>query len=246
MISSYASQAPVMFSSGNHEAFGSFIAYKTRVSPTMPIANSTATPFWYSYDAGRVHFLAFDIDQPWEAGSAQYDFIVADLAAVDRAKTPIVYAFEHFPLFCTNFFWCIDKDTGKAAAETAAFRKLYEPIFNAPATRVHVFVAGHVHAAEISFPVATGAIVPSQTDFKDITTTFNAMIGFPGDEEVCCNDWIKPAPATTAWRTDDVAKDGGTFGFGEFVFTSDTSFVFKAWSGVNRSVLYETEVTIAA
>jgi hypothetical protein len=206
----------------------------------MPIADPLATPFWYSFDAGRIHFLAFDIDQTWTAGSPQHAFILADLAAVDRTKTPIVYAYSHFPMLCSNNFWCND---GSGSAQR--FRALYEPIFNAPATRVHVFVNGHVHAAEINYPVATGALVPSQTNFNNIKSTFQAMLGFPGDVEVCCNDWQKPAPAYSAWRTDDVSSDGGTFGFGEFIFTSDTAFTFRAWSAVNRSVLFETEVTLA-
>ena len=67
----------------------------------MPIVDPVATPFWYSFNAGRVHFLAFDIDQRYDEGSPQYDFIVADLKAVDRTVTPIVYAYEHFPLFCS-------------------------------------------------------------------------------------------------------------------------------------------------
>ena len=245
------SHAPPLRTSptSNHEIFGAdakgdFLAYRTRVAPTMPIADPIATPFWYSFNAGRIHFLAFDIDQEYSEKSPQYKFIVEDLKSVDRTKTPIVYVFQHFPMFCTNFFWCQEKG-GVPAAKAAAFRELYEPLFNAPETRVHVYVAGHVHAAEIEYPVATGALVPSQKGFDNITTTFNAMIGFPGDEEVCCNDWVQPKPSYSAWRTDDVARDGGTFGMGEFVFTSDTSFVFKAWSGVNKSVLFETAVTLA-
>lgn len=68
---------------------------------------------------------------------------------------------------------------------------------------------------------------------------------FPGDIEVCCNDWQRPAPAYTGWRTDDVEKDGGTFGFGELLFTSDTEMTFRAWSAVNRSVLFEASVSFA-
>jgi hypothetical protein len=227
-ISPYASQVPVMFSSGNHEAFGSdskggFLAYRTRVSPTMPIANSSSTPFWYSFNAGRIHFLAFDIDQPWQVNSVQYDFIVNDLKTVNRALTPIIYAYSHFPMLCSNYFWCLD--TNGKPTEAMAFRALYEPLFNAPETRVHIFVNGHVHSAEVAYPVATGSLVPSQTNWDNIKTTFNAMVGFPGDEEVCCNSWQKPAPAYSAWRTDDVGADGGTFGFGEFTFLSDTQAV---------------------
>lgn len=71
------------------------------------------------------------------------------------------------------------------------------------------------------------------------------MLGFPGDEEVCCNKWAHPTPAYSAWRTDDVEKDGGTFGFGEFLFKSDTELTMKVWSAVNRTVLFETDVTLA-
>lgn len=249
-ISAYASHVPVQFSSGNHEAFGAdanggFLAYRERVAPTMPIANATETPFWYSFNAGPIHFLAFDIDHTWDEGSAQHAFIVADLKSVDRTLTPIVYAFQHFPLYCSNYFWCMDKSTGKPAAETAAFRALYEPLFNARETRVHIYVAGHVHAAEVPFPVATGGVVPTSTNWLNMATTFNAMLGFPGDEEVCCNDWVKPTPAYSAWRTDDVYSDGGTFGFGEFTFFSDTELTFRAWSAINRSVIFETNVSFA-
>ena len=244
-VSAYGSLVPIMYSSGNHEASspgskdGGFLAYRTRVAPTMP-ANTTASPFWYSFNVGRIHFLAFDIDQAYSAGSAQLAFVKADLAAVDRAATPIVVAYSHFPMLCSNNFWCND---GSGAAQ--AFRKLYEPIFNDPTTRVHIFLNGHVHAAEINFPTATGAMVPSQTNFNNVGTLFNAMVGFPGDTEVCCNDWQKPAPAYSAWRTDDVAGDGGTFGFAEFTFTSDSAFELNVWSAVNRSVLFNTKVTLA-
>lgn len=129
-----------MYSSGNHEASspeskaGTFLAYRTRVAPTMP-TNGTAAPFWYSYNVGRIHFVAFDIDQEYRAGSPQYAFLAADLAAVDRAATPWVVAYSHFPMLCSNNFWCND---GSGAAQ--AFRKLYEPLFNAPETRVHLFL----------------------------------------------------------------------------------------------------------
>jgi hypothetical protein len=75
---------------------------------------------------------------------------------VDRTATPIVFAFSHFPLLCSNNFWCND-----GSGDAQRFRALYEPVFNAPATRVHIFLNGHVHAAEVNFPVATGSLLPS-------------------------------------------------------------------------------------
>lgn len=48
---------------------------------------------------------------------------------------------------------------------------------------MHIYVSGHVHAAEVMLPVATGSLTPSQPDFRAMTTVFAAMVGFPGDEE---------------------------------------------------------------
>jgi Calcineurin-like phosphoesterase len=236
-----------MFSSGNHEAYvapnssgGSFLAYRTRVAPTMPGVNASGSPFWHSWNYGRIHFLAFDVDQTWTAGSPQYNFIVNDLKNVDRKVTPWVFAYNHFPLMCSNAFWCLD---GSGTAQ--AIRALYEPIFNAPETRVHLYLSGHVHAAEIMYPVATGSLTPTQTNFNNVDTIFQVMAGFPGDEEVCCNDWQHPIPAYSAWRMDDVDSDGGTFGFSTWTIKSDTELTLQMWNSENRTLITSVDVTIA-
>ena len=218
----------------------SFLAYRTRVAPTMPGTTASGSPFWHSFNFGRVHFVAFDIDQAWHNDSAQYAWIAADLAAVDRSVTPIVFAFQHFPLLCSNNFWCYD---GSGTAQ--AFRKLYEPLFNAAGTRVHIYLSGHVHAAEIMYPLATDSLVPSQTNFDNVPTVFQVMAGFPGDEEVCCNSWQRPQPAWSAWRLDDVDSDGGTFGFSMWTFKSDTEVSLSFWNAENRTLLTTLDVTFA-
>ena len=170
--------AAYMTSSGNHEAIVDFLAYRMRNSPTMP---QNGGLFWHSYNVGPVHFLAFDIDQTWAAGSPQHAFITADLAAVDRAVTPWVVAYNHFPLICSNLFWC---------PGALSFQALYEPIFNAPATKVDLFYAGHVHAAEVMYPQLGGKVV--QTNFDNVAVTNQVMVGFPGQSSKPIN--IPAAP----------------------------------------------------
>jgi hypothetical protein len=160
--------AAYMTSSGNHEAIVDFLAYRMRNSPTMP---QNGGLFWHSYNVGPVHFLAFDIDQTWAAGSPQHAFIAADLAAVDRSVTPWVVAYNHFPMLCSNLFWC---------PGSASFQALYEPLFNAPATKVDLFYAGHVHAAEVQYPQIGGVV--QQTTFDDVKVTLQVMVGFPGEQ----------------------------------------------------------------
>ena len=190
----------------------------------MPTKES-GSPFWYSWSYGPVHFLAFDSDQDHAVGSDQYNFIVSDLKGLDRSVTPWVVAYNHFPLACSNYFWCVPS--------SAPLRAIYEPIFNAPATKVDLFLAGHVHAAEVLYPEVN--LTVQQTNFVDVQQTINVMVGFPGDTEVCCNDWLKPKPAYSFWRDDDVASDGGFFGFSHIAIENVTHARIAMWNAGNQS-----------
>ena len=70
-------------------------------------------------------------------------------------------------------------------------------------------------------------------------TVLQVMAGFPGDEEVCCNDWTKPKPAFSFWREDDVASDGGLFGFSEFRVENNTHFRLRMYDSGNQTVVLE-------
>lgn len=63
--------------------------------------------------------------------------------------------------------------------------------------------------------------------------------------QVCCNDWQHPTPSYSAWHDDDVASDGGTFGFGDLTFRSDSEVTLRIWSATNRTVLYTADVSFA-
>jgi hypothetical protein len=234
-VSPYGSLVPYMSSSGNHEILGSdadgdFLAYRKRISPTLPWQASGGSEFWYSFNQGPAHFVAFDIDQPYKMGTAQQQWLFADLAAVDRTITPWVIAFSHFPMACSNFFWCLP-----AASGPEAFRAIYEPVFNAPATKVDVFMAGHVHAAELLYPQVN--MVKVQDNFVDVNVTLHLMAGFPGDMEVCCNKWQQPKPSWSAWRDDDVHSDGGTFGFSQFTLVNDTHVLLQMFDSANETAI---------
>jgi len=154
--------AAYMTSSGNHEAIVDFLAYRNRNSPSLP---QNGGLFWYSFNFGPIHFLAFDIDQPYEAGTPQYVWMMADLAAIDRAVTPWVVAYNHFPLMCSNLFWC---------PGALKFQAVWEPIFNAPATKVDLTYAGHVHAAEVPYPQVGGVV--EKFGFDNIKSTMQVSV----------------------------------------------------------------------
>ena len=52
---------------------------------------------YYSFDHGPIHFVQFSTEVNFEPGSDQYAFVTADLAAVDRSKTPWIVAGFHRP-----------------------------------------------------------------------------------------------------------------------------------------------------
>lgn len=226
-------QTPYMLSSGNHEAILDFLAYRTRVAPTMPIANATATPFWYSYSVGPVHFTAYDYDQSWSETSEQYAFVSSDLKGVDKSVTPWTIAYNHFPLICSNYFFC---------PSAGPFRAVYEPLFNAPDSRVDFHLAGHVHASEAVYPSVNGTV--TQFSFNDVSQVLHLLVGNAGDEEInCCSDWAKPAPAYSAFRDDIYVPDGGYYGFTKVILLDDTHANVEFWDAVNQTVVYSYQMS---
>lgn len=59
----------------------------------MPGTNHTWQ--WWSMDYGPVHFLQLDTELDMDNTSVQYKFAAADLAAVNRTKTPFVIVTLH-------------------------------------------------------------------------------------------------------------------------------------------------------
>ena len=249
-VSPYSQVVPYISSSGNHEILGpapgfatpNFLAYRSRMSPTLPWKAAGGSEFWYSWTHGPITFVAFDIDQPYDAGSPQHAWLSTTLAGINRAVTPWVVAYSHFPMYCSNFFWCCtspDCSTG----DSATFRRIYEPLFTAPESRVDVFISGHVHAAELIKPVQNFIVTDPSAPFDNVQSTIHLMTGFPGDVEVCCNQWMHPIPSWSAWRDDDVASDGGNFGFSHWTILNNTHLHLTMFDSTNRTVLLEQTVS---
>jgi acid phosphatase type 7 len=77
---------------------------------SAPLPNTRGlgfTPFnahFYSYNVGLVHFVAMSTETYFsypDAVKAQYQWMDADLAAVDRATTPWVIVFGHRSIYCS-------------------------------------------------------------------------------------------------------------------------------------------------
>jgi hypothetical protein len=105
-VSPMASTFPWMMVAGNHEAdcnftyanyIGRFAAQNMTGSPHGPNSGSSR---WYSFEQGPVHFIAIDtdaygFDEVAYILAPQYNWLKADLAGIDREKTPFVVLIGH-------------------------------------------------------------------------------------------------------------------------------------------------------
>ena len=173
-----ASRIPVMVAAGNHDMRCSYPpsvggsgwcnelsndAYLTRF--TMPealdpvtrtdapsIADGGGRNFYFSYDSGDLHVAVLCPYVLWGIDSAQYRWLAADLASVDRSVTPWVLVISHAPFYTSNL---------RHQMEGALILEVYEPLFLRYG--VDAVAAGHIHAYERTNSV-TGGILDGKVD----------------------------------------------------------------------------------
>ncbi|CAL5416611.1 unnamed protein product [Camellia sinensis] len=96
-------RVPMMVIEGNHEiepqAAGiSFQSYLTRFAVPSKESGSN-TNFYYSFDAGGVHFIMLGADVDYNRTGAQYAWLKEDLHNMDRSVTPWLVAAWHPPWY---------------------------------------------------------------------------------------------------------------------------------------------------
>jgi hypothetical protein len=101
---------------------------------------------WYGYDWGDAHILTIDTEQPFGPGSAQYQFVRADLAAHQSQRWRIV-AMQRPPYSSTS---------ANSSAKQA--QQYLVPLFQS--YRVSLVLAGNSHNYERTHPLINGAPVP--------------------------------------------------------------------------------------
>lgn len=127
----------------------------------MPGKPGKSQNFWYSYNDGLVHYIILNFETDFGAGiygpdevggkgkqmsgprgavNEQIDWLKADLAAVDRCKTPWVIAVGHRP-------WYVGIDD----ARCKECQKAFEPVLYEG--NVDLVFTGHDHIYSRSWPV---------------------------------------------------------------------------------------------
>lgn len=143
----------------------------------MPSGPSGGTGnFWYSFDNGMAHFIQLDTETdlghgfiaPDEIGgsegenaspvnvtmNAQTAWLEADLAAVDRSKTPWVIVAGHRPWYLSH--------ANTSGTICWMCKDVFEPLLNK--YNVDLVLSGHAHVYERQAPLADSRIDPRELD----------------------------------------------------------------------------------
>lgn len=121
------------------------VAYASRFHmPTSGAKDET----WWSVTYGPVHMAVISTEQNFTVGSAQYQWLQADLAKVDRSQTPFLLLSGHRPMMIDSTY---DAPAGGDLPVAAELRAALEPLLQK--YRVDVAFWGHHHSYQRTCPV---------------------------------------------------------------------------------------------
>lgn len=233
-ITPYAARFPYMGSPGNHEAYGTqgggafnqFNARFAGLGAHVGKNSGSNSSTYYSWELpGYAHFIAFTAETWTMSASqiaAQVAWMKADLAAVDRSRTPWVISYAHK-------FWSMDQVDWSD----------FDAILTEGGVDLHF--CGHWHYYGRFFPLssATGKLqVDTAASSADNQTYTNPkfpvgiVTGAPGNREV--NPARCPLPAGAA----PVNANSCNYGYGilNLVNASHAHWVWSTTSPVSGGV----------
>ncbi|CAK7274865.1 hypothetical protein SEPCBS57363_006384 [Sporothrix epigloea] len=194
--------------------------------------------FWYSFDYGMVHYVFFntetdlgngllnDEQSPFFAGpfgsyvNEQVDWLEADLASVDRCRTPWVIALGHRPWFTSG---------DSCPNCSVAFSQMFEN------HGVDLVLQGHFHVYERNVPVFTnGTIDPAGYENPSAPWyLINGIAGHWGGMD----SFAQPVANFQAYGLDD---SNAVYGWSRLHFYNATHLQHEFVASNNNSVLDTT------
>ncbi|KAG5235690.1 purple acid phosphatase [Salix suchowensis] len=207
LIEPLASAKPWMVTQGNHERElipffkDSFESYNSRWK--MPFEESgSSSNLYYSFEVAGAHIIMLGSYTDYDEYSDQYNWLKADLAKVDRNKTPWLLVLFHVPWYNSNEAHQNEGDWMMAAMEPLLY-----------AAGVDIVLAGHVHAYERTERVNNGKLDPCGA--------VHITIGDGGNREGLAHKYKYPQPAWSVFRE-------ASFGHGELKLANSTH-AFWSW-----------------
>jgi len=217
-IMPYAAVRPYQASPGNHEAYGTqnggnFTQFYYRYRALAEYAGKNSgsnSNFWYSFETPLIHWLAFTAET-WTMSadqiSTQLAFANADLAKVDRTKTPFVVAFAH-----------------KSFQMDQTTQSLFDFLVN---NNVDFLITGHWHQYT-RFPsidsrsnpvvIDTACLSSDNTTYTNCKYPIINVVGAPGDRE------LNPRSCSEAYQI----NCSGNYGYG-YLQAVNASHLHVTW-----------------
>ncbi|ATY65907.1 metallophosphoesterase [Cordyceps militaris] len=221
-----------------------FTGYKNHFRMPSDVSGGTGN-FWYSFDHGMAHFIQLDTETDLGHGfvgadeiggdagegvspvnatlNAQTEWLAADLAAVDRAKTPWVVVAGHRP-------WYLSKknETGSICWSC---KDVFEPLFLRYG--VDLYLSGHAHVYERQAPLADGRADPRELD--NPAAPWYITNGAAGHYDGL--DDLLPAPQRQRYSRFALDVSNATYGWSRLTFHNCTHMTHDFVASNNDSVL---------
>jgi acid phosphatase type 7 len=143
---------------------------------------------WYSYVYGPVYFVALSTEHDFSTGSAQYNWLVSTLAAVNRQVYPWLVVAGHRPMYIDSTNYTPPNGDQPVAV---LLRQYVEPLFRQYS--VDFAMWGHHHSYQRTCPVFNQTCVSQGTVH---TVIGMAGAGLSTNLQAPTPSWIVKADAT--------------------------------------------------
>jgi hypothetical protein len=175
---------------------------------------------FFSFEAASAHVIYLNPYSVTDETSPQYKWLISDLEAVDRSKTPWVIVVMHCPFYNSN--------TAHNNEEQALLMQAsMEPVFYK--YKVNIVFAGHVHAYERTYPVYQGQNRPDGIVY--------VTIGDGGNREGHAMTY-HPQPSWSAYR------NGTQYGHGELELQSKDKMIWRWYRNVDGNIVDKDEYVV--
>ena len=170
MISPAAASTVYLTTVGNHESdwydsasewsngdSGGECGVPATVLLPEPAPAKTNKP-WWSYDVGMIHMVGMSTEHNFDIGSEQYEWLEADLAAVDRTVTPWIVFGGHRAMYLNSDY--VEGETSDGALMDDLITNI-EPLLYK--YRVNIGFYGHNHVVQRHTAVLNRTVVQPST-----------------------------------------------------------------------------------
>lgn len=231
LIEPIAACIPYQTSVGNHEIAGNFSEYNHRFTMINrgAINHGALNNFFYSFNAGPVHFVAFSTEFYYFLDKVglvslvnQYNWLLEDLkfasSLAERAKRPWIVVFGHRPMYCSS------RDHDDCSKDSNLLRRglpftgafALEKIFYDYGVDVELY--SHEHQYERFLPIYRGAVLNGtdkpEEPYHNPLAPVHIISGSAGCQEKL--DPFKGTPATGS------VKQISDYGYTRLVATRDS------------------------